>query len=145
MYFDLVHLRIPNALSVVLLVLFFSHLLLYGVNEPILFHFLAMLMTLALLFPLFAVNIFGGGDVKFLTVLALWCGWQNLLPLLVLVGLIGGLVTAVILMARIIVNSRKQAATLPASLVPGAPIPYGIPIGASAWLLHAVELASSAA
>jgi prepilin peptidase CpaA len=81
---------------------------------------------------LFHFGQMGGGDVKFLTVLGIWAGPQEVGPFLIQVAFAGGVLT----MAWI-VNSRYVAPAL-GRMVPGDTkrvVPYGVAIAAGAYLL----------
>ncbi len=43
----------------------------------------------------FALNIMGGGDVKLMTVIALWAGTSLILPFIFITSLVGGIVTVI--------------------------------------------------
>jgi prepilin peptidase CpaA len=72
---------------------------------------------------LFAAGWMGGGDVKLLVALALWLPWLLFLKMFLIIAVLGGLLTAVLLIVH---RVRKQE---------GAPeIPYGVAIAAGALL-----------
>jgi len=82
-------------------------------------------------FGLFAVGIFGGGDVKFLTALSLWAGLPVILPFLVFVALAGGVLAIVIIGREAVRQSLERGAFilgLRASLRTRTPVPYGVAI-----------------
>lgn len=68
------------------------------------------LAAFALLAGLFALKMMGGGDVKLLTVLALWIPWDIFLQLLMVMAIAGGGLT-------IVMGSAAE----PAAIVPNAP------------------------
>jgi prepilin peptidase CpaA len=89
-------------------------------------------------FLLFALNLFGAGDAKFLAVIALWAGPNQVLPLILITALCGG-----IFAVTIWIQARLAAAPTPAmALVTGAekgfarqPMPYGAAIAVGALYL----------
>lgn len=124
---DVRQLRIPNAIPLAILVLFAIELLLGRVQDP-LDHLQAMLLTLAILVPLFALDMLGGGDVKLLAAVALWLGMAKLAPLLILVGVAGGIFAGLWLALRWLVRRGAAGRALPESLQAGAPLPFALPI-----------------
>ncbi|MDY0883291.1 prepilin peptidase [Dongia soli] len=85
-------------------------------------HLGAALLILAVGFALFAQDLFGGGDVKLLTALALWTGFADLPRLLLVTTLAGGLLALGILIWR-----RLRLAS---GGVIDQRLPYGIAIAA---------------
>lgn len=83
---------------------------------------------------LFHFGQMGGGDVKFLTVLGIWAGPQEIGPFLIQVAFAGGVLT----MAWV-VNSRYVAPALGRMVTSESKrmVPYGVAIAAGAYLLFA--------
>ena len=83
-------------------------------------------ITFAVLFTLFNLRMIGGGDVKLLTVLALWIAPLWFMRLLIVMSLVGGLLTVALW-----VHHRLQHRL-------GQPkIPYGVAIAsAGLWVLY---------
>lgn len=83
-------------------------------------------------FIIFTLKFMGGGDVKLLAALGLWTGVENLLDMLFITGLLGGLLAVALLAGRSwapwffgrFLNGRK----IPRVLCDGEPLPYGIAI-----------------
>lgn len=125
---DVRKLRIPNAIPLAIILLFALELLLGGRFQDPLAHLRAMLLTLAILVPLFALDMLGGGDVKLLAAVALWLGMSKLAPLLILVGLVGGVFAAAWLALRWLLRRGEPERVLPDSLQAGAPLPFALPI-----------------
>lgn len=74
---------------------------------------------------LFALKMMGGGDVKLLTVLALWIEPSWFLKLLIVMALAGGVLTIVMGMWHILRRQRDRIA-----------VPYGVAIAAGGlWVL----------
>ncbi len=76
----------------------------------------------------------GGGDAKLLSALALWTGISQLIELLLVTTMMGGL------FALLLWGARRLRPALPGPLScellrHGAPIPYGVAIAAGGLLL----------
>ena len=133
--FDVLKLRIPNLIPLGLLALFALEVALgTGARAP-LGHLLAMVLALLILLPLFALDMLGGGDVKLLAVVALWLGMTKLAPLLILVGIVGGVFALFWLALRWLIRVGLPGRNLPKSLQARAPLPFALPIMAVALLL----------
>ena len=92
------------------------------------------LAAFALLAGLFALKMMGGGDVKLLTVLALWVRPEIFVQLLVIMALAGGVLTIVMGMWHIMRRQRERLA-----------IPYGVAIAfGGLWVLAANYLPAAA-
>jgi prepilin peptidase CpaA len=97
------------------------------------------LAALVLLAGLFALKLMGGGDVKLLTVLALWVRPEVFVQLLVIMALAGGVLTIVMGAWHVMRRQRDRLA-----------IPYGVAIAfGGLWVLAtnyvpAAALAASA-
>jgi prepilin peptidase CpaA len=133
--FDVMRLRIPNLIPLGLLALFALEVLLGTSAAAPLNHLVAMLLALVLLLPLFALEMLGGGDVKLLAAVALWLGMGNLAPLLILVGIAGGIFALLWLALRWLVRTGLPGRSLPMSLQARAPLPFALPIALVAMLL----------
>lgn len=134
---DLLVMKIPNWLSVLVAVLFLPAAVLSGLSiTAVGFSLAAAIVVFVGCFALFAVNVMGGGDAKLLTALALWFGLgPGLIAFLVNVAFAGGIVTLLILAIRW--KSRlvtERGVPLPASLTTAKKIPYGIAIAIGAIL-----------
>jgi prepilin peptidase CpaA len=83
---------------------------------------------------LFHFRQMGGGDVKFLTVLCIWAGPDEVLPFLLQVAVAGGVLTT-----AWIVNGRFVAPALGRMVHDDAKrvVPYGVAIAAGAYLMYA--------
>lgn len=83
---------------------------------------------------LFALKMMGGGDVKLLTVLALWVSPTIFLQLLVVMALAGGLLTVLMVMWHTMRRQKDKLA-----------IPYGVAIAfGGLWVLAANYLPGAA-
>src|SRR5262249_16717950 len=71
-----------------------------SVND-VLWHLAAGASVLAAGFAVFAIGLrFGGGDIKLLSALSLWCGFGNFLPFFVAMSVAGGAVAMRVFLAR---------------------------------------------
>jgi len=132
---DVLKLRIPNLIPLGLLVLFALEIA-FGASPPAPSgHLLAMVLALAILLPLFALDMLGGGDVKLLAAVALWLGMTKLALLLILVGIAGGIFALLWLTIRWLIRTGLPGRRLPISLQPRAPLPFALPITIVAMLL----------
>ena len=140
MAFDMWSRRIPNMISVALVVLFavaagvawdqvdwWSHI---GFG-------LGMFLLGAILFY---IGWFGGGDVKLLGALSLWMGLPLAAEYLMLVGLAGGIAALVILVLRRVIKPfvaawEKRGLRVPEILSPGGSLPYGVVLGIAALIM----------
>jgi prepilin peptidase CpaA len=119
---------IPNLLNLIVLLLYLVALFFLPLNP--LMGLMTAGLVLAVGLGLFALGFMGGGDVKLLTVLALWTGWSSATAnLFFLTGIIGGLLVVVILLMRAIVTPLLfRTRTPPRLLTRKQPIPYGLAI-----------------
>jgi prepilin peptidase CpaA len=98
---DLLTMRISNKL-VLLLVVGFC-IVAISINLPLqqfAMHVTCALVVLAVGFVLFALRWIGGGDAKLAAATTLWLGFGLTLPYLVYAGLLGGVLTLLILALR---------------------------------------------
>ncbi|MBY0355892.1 MAG: prepilin peptidase [Rickettsiales bacterium] len=91
-------------------------------------------------YVIFLFNIMGGGDIKLLSVLALWTGFSMTLGSFILFcAIIGGFLTLILIFLRIIapfvVNYLPSKPHLPRVLSFGEPLPYGLAIATSFLML----------
>lgn len=132
---DIKHRRIPNILSLLLVVLYCIYAISgYFMDSTHDVDILDGLMVggllLALGLILFAVGAVGGGDVKLLAAVSLFAGTPYIAPLLILTALSGGLVASVIWIVSKMHPKQNK--------VDGAnrhSVPYGVAITVSGiWL-----------
>lgn len=134
---DLLTMTIPNRLSVVLIASFLAIAPFAGLSlTDMIGHIGAGAAVFAFCFALFAFNIMGGGDAKILTASAVWFGLsQSLVSYLVYVSVMGGLLAVLVLTLRahhdMIMASRIP---LPSTILQPKKLPYGLAIGAAAFL-----------
>jgi prepilin peptidase CpaA len=134
---DLLTMTIPNRLSIVLIASFLAIAPFAGLSlHDIGMHLAAGAAVFAFCFALFALNIMGGGDAKILTASAIWFGLnQSLVNYLVYVSILGGVLSLAVLLIRsnhdLLLVSRIR---VPTTMLHAKKIPYGIAIGAAAFM-----------
>jgi Flp pilus assembly protein protease CpaA len=154
--FDLWKMIIPNTISILLVALFFANglfLTFYsGYEVAWLSHIGALAAVLFVGLVAYRFGALGAGDVKLLSAISLWAGFeQNLLdPLitgyylfdyLILVALCGGALSLGLIILRrlvvgvLLVQSSPQNVTLPRFLLPKEQLPYGVAIALPAFYL----------
>jgi len=135
---DAVEFEIPNGASLGIVLLY---PLFVAVNPSI--HWLWALAVAGAVFissfALFALGRFGGGDVKLLTASSLWAGPGLILPMIVVMGLTGGLLALLVWGAHLLHRYRPAphgdvSLTTAAYAVPNR-LPYGVAIAAGAGLV----------
>jgi len=158
--FDLWKMIIPNTISLLLVALFFANglfLTFYsGYSVAWLSHIGALAAVLSVGLVAYRFGALGAGDVKLLSAISLWAGFErNLLgPLvvdyylfdyLILVALCGGILSLGLLILRwlvvglLLLQSTPQNISLPRYLLPREHLPYGVAIAVPAVYL-AVKL-----
>ena len=127
--------RIPNLASLVIVALYPLHVL----ASPVEVHWVWALLVAGAVFlaglGLFARGWVGGGDVKFLSAIALWAGAPLLMPQFLVTALAGGvLATGAVLLQRLRRFRTEGAAGVmaPAPIDTSQKIPYGVAIAAGA-------------
>jgi prepilin peptidase CpaA len=136
---DIASLRIPNIVSIVLIVAFIPYMLLGG-TQTIWPHFAVAAAVFAVLFLSFTMGWLGAGDVKFASVIALWAGPQHGPAFLVYFALLGGLFAVMLLVLRSAQNTYPIIATYPvlhklSGWARNKIMPYGVPLGIAALLV----------
>ncbi len=130
---DVRAMRIPNWISLALIVLFMVHAAAADPAIPLLAHVMVAGAALALTFALFAANCLGAGDAKLLAALALWMGPTLIAPFLSTVGILGGifvlfLMTAHGLAARYATLNDYAIFARSSHWMRARKVPYGVPI-----------------
>src|SRR5271163_4034926 len=98
---DLLTMTIPNRLCAALAVGYFILAAILGVPmQGVLFNISCGAAVLILTFGLFALGWIGGGDAKLAAATALWLGWNSILDYGVTAAIYGGILTLIILSAR---------------------------------------------
>ena len=134
-FFDLRQMRIPNALSLILLALFAVSLVLGGMPADIWLRLAAAATVFVLGFIGFALRMIGGGDVKILTALTLFIPFSNL-PAMML-SFSGAMILATL--AVLIARRLRSGDDSGWAFLQTKKMPMGLPIGAtglaSPWIL----------
>lgn len=154
--FDLWKMIIPNTISILLVALFFANglfLTFYlGYSVAWLSHIGALAAVLFVGLVAYRFGALGAGDVKLLSAISLWAGFEkNLLdPLiidyylfdyLILVALCGGVLSLGLLILRwlvvglLLLQSTPQNISLPRYLLPREHMPYGVAIAVPSFYL----------
>ncbi len=99
-YSDIRRLQIPNAVSLIVLALFFLNYWLLQSTGNLMQHLLAGGIAFALTFGLYIAGAMGAGDVKLISALMLWGGARDGPAFLMIMTLIGGLFAGLLLVLR---------------------------------------------
>jgi prepilin peptidase CpaA len=134
---DLVTMKIPNWISLALIVLFFPAALAAGLGLIDLgVHVGVAILALIVGMGMFALNWIGGGDAKLIAACCLWLGWSGSAMFLLWTGVAGGLFCLLLIAAR--QHLQFLAPTAPGwvarLLEPKGHIPYGVAIAIGALL-----------
>ncbi|HEV8491681.1 MAG TPA: prepilin peptidase [Candidatus Angelobacter sp.] len=135
---DLASFTIPNFLTLALLAIFAVFAVAAGLSPGVIgWHLLAGGLGLFIGFTLFALGYIGGGDAKLFAAVALWLGFNDMLPYTLVASLFGGLLTGGLLLLR--------QWPLPAVLIrqswivklhdANSGIPYGVALAAGVFFL----------
>ena len=134
---DLLTMTIPNRISIALIAIFFVVAPFSGLTaQQFAMHAGAGITMLVIGIGMFAAGWVGGGDAKLLAVGALWLGLPELVPFLLLTGIIGS-----VLLLALVAYRVYPAGALP---IPDWAVrlhrrdtgmPYGIAIGGAAIAL----------
>jgi len=137
---DLVTMTIPNRISLALIATFLLLAPFSGIGWHTLLvnHVAAGLFVLAIGIGLFACRTLGGGDAKLLAAAALWIGFDNLLPFLVQMAILGGVLSIAVLAYRRFVPEGFVTGPAFAGRLHDkkSGIPYGIAIGGAGMLIY---------
>jgi prepilin peptidase CpaA len=144
---DLFVYRIPNIFSLLSLPLFFTFAMASQMPlEAMLVHIYTGLGVFFVTFILFALGFFGGGDAKMMSAIALWLGFDGLMPFLLGSLFIGGAFGVVLMAIRrcsyppawlvgiphlhgVYAGAVYEDETMPTA------VPYGVPMAAALLLL----------
>ena len=137
---DIFTMKISNWISLVLIVSFGLAAWLAGLpGATIISHVAACTLVLAIGFTLFAFNLIGGGDAKFLAAVALWFGFSSLLPLIFVTAIFGGVLCATLVFIRIwpLPDWLLRNEWIKRLHNKSVGAPYGVAISAAALVLYA--------
>ncbi len=132
--FDVRKYIIPNWIVGSLLVLYPIAVLMAPVEVDWKMALAAMGIVFAAGYVVFAMRWMGAGDVKFITVCALWVGYSELLNFIFLFAILGGLLSGFLWGFRKMVPGfagKLPFKELPRILRDGEPVPYGVAIAAA--------------
>ena len=118
--------KIPDAASLGMLFLYPLHVIASPAPTGWLAAVGIALAVFAVGLILFARGIWGGGDVKLLTGVALWAGPHAILPVLMVTAMAGGALALVA--GAMLYLQRWRAIAENAPAVAGMPLPYGVAI-----------------
>ena len=132
-YSDITARRLPNWLSLLLLITGFAYALITTDVGTTVWHAAHVAIALVIGMALFATGKFGGGDAKFYTGMAAWFALGNALTVLLWVS-----ISAIVLILGWIVIRRMTARKRAAPEGDFAKFPYGVAIAVGAaiaiWL-----------
>lgn len=134
---DLHRYEIPNQLSIIIVGAYLPAAWAAGFGLAEIAIGLAVgLACLVVGIGLFALNLFGGGDVKLLAAGAVWAGWVGLADYIFLIAISGGILSLVLVLFRRVRLPARLAGVgwVQAIHLPGNGVPYGIAIAAGAIL-----------
>lgn len=134
---DAVRLRISNILCLAVLAAAVAAMAIGGFEISLWQNALVFAALLAGGTFLFGRGLFGGGDVKLLAALGLWCNLSAAVAMLSGVFISGGILAVIILAARTF--APAAAATRIVILKPRGGIPYGVAIAAGGLLSLALQ------
>lgn len=132
---DVMTMRIPNFLPVVLSAVFFVCAFSIGFSQfDLWLHIATGLCFLSAGFALFSFGLIGGGDAKILAAAALWFGFPDVLYFLILTALAGGALAAAVgtwFMIHVEAGMRSERITkMFRTLTPSVPYGYALAVGA---------------
>ena len=133
---DITSLRIPNIVSIVLVVSFAVYALLGGI-PAVWPHVIIAGVVFVLLFASFGLGWVGAGDVKFLTALTVWAGPSHGTVFILLFAIFGGVFALSLIGLRSMLPYYPTLAGWPvigkmSRWARNGLCPYGIPIGLAA-------------
>jgi prepilin peptidase CpaA len=133
---DVLSLRIPNWISVVLAVWFVLYGLVFGLSLSVIALRLGLGACVFVTgFLIYNLGMIGGGDVKLIAVSAIWVGWPDLVVFLLLVAISGGVLAAAVLIFRKmpvpVPNWLLERGWYSRLTTEGQGIPYGLAICAA--------------
>jgi prepilin peptidase CpaA len=135
---DVASFTIPNFLTLALLAIFAVFAVAAGLSPAAIgWHALAGGVGLLIGFTLFALGYIGGGDAKLFAAVALWLGFQDLLPYALLASMFGGVLTLGLILLRkcplpAFLYGKKWIVKLHDT---NSGIPYGVALAAGAFFL----------
>jgi prepilin peptidase CpaA len=98
--YDFSFFRIPNIFLLLLIGLYVFYAIFYVQPDRIVTSLFAFALVLIISFALFALKAIGAGDAKYLSVISLWVGMNDVLSFLIIVSLVGGGLALIYLLSR---------------------------------------------
>lgn len=130
---DIKSFTITNRLNMLFFLSFIGFALLMGFDsKQILSHFWVALAGFGICFILFAMGLFGGGDVKLVGATCFWLGTAPLYSYALITALAGGILAIILLISRKLVAKMglpKGPKWARAMLRRRVHIPYGVALG----------------
>lgn len=136
---DLLTMRISNGLVAAVIASFIAIAFLVGLSPSALgMHVAAGALVLTTTFGMFAMGWIGGGDAKLTAAIAMWMGFELLLPFLLYASVFGGLLTLLLLVGRryALPGPLLKAGWLVRLHHPKTGVPYGIALALAAMLVY---------
>lgn len=129
--------RIPNAISLALVLLFFARYAVLAQPASLKAHLAVAGASFVILFGFYLLGWFGAGDAKLITVLMLWTGPEAAPSFMVALALSGGIFAVLLLfLGKAVQAYPRLAVWAPSSRVlkwaQRGVLPYGLPIFAAA-------------
>lgn len=132
---------IPNFVSIGLVMLF----LITAISLPFEINWLSRFGGAILVFSVglvvYSFKLLGAGDVKLITAVSVWAGWEHLGFLLVYIAMAGGVLTVGLVVLRLVLFASLihapvgTTAAVPRLLQNGEHVPYGVAIAGGAFYL----------
>lgn len=119
--------RIPNAISLVLLILFPVYVAVSPVRIPWIHHVVVFLLVLGVGYALYRYKYAGAGDIKLIAVMALWTGPDRVGEFLFITAMAGGALAVALAVLNFVRNRRRKAGEA-AQPIRKIPMPYGVAI-----------------
>jgi prepilin peptidase CpaA len=94
---DFLYYRLPNKLFYVIFYLFPLYIIL-SFNFHLVSNYLVFVGSILIGFGLFSANFIGSGDAKLLAAVSLWIGWNNIVPFIFWMSILGGMVSCTYLL-----------------------------------------------
>jgi len=143
---DATRYTIPNFVSIGLVLLFLITAILLPFETSWLSHFGAAILVFSVGLVVYGFKLLGAGDVKLITAVSVWAGWEHLGFLLAYIAIAGGVLTVGLVVLRLVLFATLihapvgTVSTVPRLLQNGEHIPYGVAIASGALYLAFEEL-----
>lgn len=107
-YFDIRTFRIPNALIIIGISMGIVYRCIVPDGKMLFYYLLGMAGMFVLLIPIYKLRAIGGGDVKVLSICALFTGWERGFIIAVYALLFGGIISIFYLVYHRFFSKQKQ-------------------------------------